>query len=80
MRLSYVLFSTTGCKVLPPQNIYPTIEFLHNNEEWGGKSRFSKANMCSDILRLPVVHTKYEAVKGDMNFAIQNGRAFGLPY
>ena len=79
VQLSDVLFFISGCKVLPPRNIYPTIEFLHNNEEWGEKSRFPKANTCSDILRLPVVHTTYEAFKGDMNFAIQNGRGFGLP-
>ena len=79
VQLNDILFFTTGCKVLPARKIYPTIEFLHDDEEWGGKSRFPKANTCSDILRLPVVHTTYEEFKADMTFGIQNGRGFGIP-
>ena len=79
VQLNYILFFTTGCKVLPARKIYPTIEFLHDDEEWGEKSRFPKGNTCSDILRLPVVHTTYEEFKADMTFGIQNGRGFGIP-
>ncbi|CAB4011659.1 G2 M phase-specific E3 ubiquitin- ligase-like [Paramuricea clavata] len=79
VELNDVLFFTTGCKVLPARKIYPTIEFLHDFEEWGEKSRFPKSNACSAILRLPVVHSTYDEFKADMDFAIQNGRGFGLP-
>lgn len=33
--LSDILFSATGCKVLPPRKISPVIEFLHETESWG---------------------------------------------
>lgn len=79
VELNDILFFTTGCKVLPARKIYPTIEFLHDFEEWGAKSRFPKSNACAAILRLPVVHSTYDEFKADMNFAIQNGRGFGLP-
>lgn len=74
--LSDILFFATGCKVLPPRKIYPSIEFLHGAENWG-QSRFPTANTCSSTLRLPVVHTTYESFKADMTFGIQNGRGFG---
>ena len=79
IQLNDILFFTTGCKVLPARKIYPTIEFLHDDEEWGEKSKFPKANTCCDILRLPVVHTTYEEFKTDMTFGTQNGRGFGMP-
>ncbi|CAB4019364.1 G2 M phase-specific E3 ubiquitin- ligase-like, partial [Paramuricea clavata] len=56
-----ILFFSTACKVLPARKIYPTIQFLHHPEACGEKSRFPKANTCSNILYLPVVHTTYEA-------------------
>lgn len=77
--LNDILFFATGCKDLPPRKIYPSIEFLHEDEACGKKSRFPKANTCSDVLRLPVVHSTYEEFKSDMNFGIQNGRGLHLP-
>ena len=56
-----ILFFSTACKVLPARNIYLTIQFLHHPEACGEKSRFPKANTCSNILYLPVLHTTYEA-------------------
>ena len=80
VELNDILFFTTlGCKVLPARKMYPTIEFLHDIEEWGEKSRFPKSNACPSILHLPVVHSAYDEFRADMNFAIQNGRGFGLP-
>ena len=52
-----ILFFSTACKALPARKIYPTIEFLHHPEECGEKSRFPKANTCSNILYLPVLHS-----------------------
>ena len=72
-----ILFFSTACKVLPARKIYPTIQFLHHPEACGEKSRFPKANTCSNILYLPVVHSTYEAFVADMTFGIQNGRGFG---
>ena len=76
--LNDILFAT-GCKDLPPRKIYPSIEFLHEDEACGKKLRFPKANTCSDVLRLPVVHSTYKEFKSDMNFGIQNGRGLHLP-
>ena len=75
--LSYILFFVTGCKVVPPRKISASIEFLHEPETWG-HSRFPTANVCSNTLRLPVVHKTYENFKADMSFAIPNGRGFGI--
>ena len=72
-----LLFFSTACKVLPARKIYPTIQFLHHPEECGERSRFPKANTCSNILYLPVLHSTYETFKADMTFGIQNGRGFG---
>lgn len=76
--LTDILFFATGCKVLPARKIYPSIQFLHESDACGEKSKFPKANTCSNILRLPVVHTTYDAFKLDMSFGIQNGRGFGI--
>lgn len=74
-----ILFFTTGCKSIPPRKLIPSIEFLHENEEWGQQSRFPKAHTCSSVLKLPVVHENYDTFKKDMSFAILNGRGFGCP-
>ena len=75
---SDILFFATGCKVLPARKIHPSIQFLHEPEACGEKSKFPKANTCSNILRLPVVHATYDSFKIDMSFGIQNGRGFGI--
>ena len=75
--LSYILFFVTGCKVVPPRKISASIEFLHEPETWG-HSRFPTAKVCSNTLRLPVVHKTNENFKADMSFAIPNGRGFGI--
>ena len=76
INLSDILFFATGCKSLPPRNIYPSIEFLHEPGRFG-QSRFPTANTCSVMLRLPVRHESYDSFKADMSFGIQNGRGFG---
>ena len=70
--LSDILFFTTGCKVLPQRALPVTVEFLHE-----GLSRFPTANTCSNILRLPVVHSDYESFKADVTFGFLNARGFG---
>lgn len=74
--LNDILFFTTGCNVLPPRLLSPSIEFLHDAGKYG-QSRFPSANTCSSTLRLPVVHTTYDSFKAAMTFAILNGRGFG---
>ena len=70
--LSDILFFTTGCKVLPQRTLPVTVEFLHE-----GLSRFPTANTCSNILRLPVMHSDYESFKADVTFGLLNARGFG---
>ena len=57
---------------MPQRAITPAIEFLHDEQ-----SRFPKANTCSCVLRLPVIHTTYDKFKADLTFGIQNGKGFG---
>ena len=76
INLSDILFFATGCKSLPPRNISPSIEFLHEPGRFG-QSRFPTANTCSATLRLPVIHESYDSFKADISFGIQNGRGFG---
>ena len=76
IHLSDILFFATGCKILPPRKIFPSIEFLHEPGKFG-QSRFPTANTCSATLRLPVIHETYDSFKADMSFGIQNGRGFG---
>ena len=65
--LSDILFFITGCKVLPQRPLPVTVEFLHE-----GLSRFPTANTCSNILRLPVMHSDYESFKADVIFGVLN--------
>ena len=70
--LSDILFFTTGCKVLPQRALPATVEFLHE-----GQSRIPTANTCSNILRLPVMHSDYESFKAFVTFGFLNARGFG---
>jgi len=77
LALSDILFFITGCKALPPRKICAKIEFLHDVEACGEKSRFPKANTCSCTLYLPVLHDNYNSFVSDMTFGFMNGRGFG---
>ena len=66
---SNILFFTTGCKQLPPLGLSCEIVKL---------SKFPKANTCTGILYLPVVHKDYGQFKDAMIFAMQNSWGFGI--
>ena len=76
--LADILFFTTGCKKVPPLGLSCELNFLHDPEKDGTHSKFPKANTCSCVLYLPVVHKNYEQFKNAMLFAIPNTRGFGL--
>lgn len=77
MDLSEVLFFASGCRKIPPNGLFK-LAFLHEPELNGLLSKYPKANTCSYILHLPVVHEKYDEFKASMIFAIKNCRGFGM--
>ena len=72
--LSKLMFFVTACTTVPPLglNPMPEIRFLH-----GSTGKYPKANTCSCVLHLPVIHTDYETFKTEMNFGILNSGGFG---
>ena len=71
-----MLALSTGTSKVPPLGFIPkpSIEFLH-----GSEFRFPQANTCGCILKLPTMHSSYEAFKDDMDFAFRNCHGFGIP-
>ena len=80
IQLSTLLSFSTGCKSLPPMNFdpVPSLAFLHENELFGSRSRYPKANTCQCILRLPMCYDTYEEFVNAVNFGIQNAHGFGF--
>ena len=76
---SDILIFASGLRVVPCRSILLQLEFLHEPEKNGLLSKFPKANTCSCILRLPVVHTQYVDFKSDFQFAVRNAKGFGIP-
>ncbi|CAB3995037.1 G2 M phase-specific E3 ubiquitin- ligase-like, partial [Paramuricea clavata] len=76
LSFSDILFFALGLRVVPCRSILLQLEFLHEPEENGLLSKFPKANTCSCILRLPVVHTQYDDFKSDFQFAVRNAKGF----
>ena len=76
---SDILFFASGLKVVPCRTISMELEFLHEPEKNGLRSKFPKANTCSGILHLPTVHTQYGDFKSDFQFAVKNAKGFGIP-
>ena len=79
LSFSDILFFASGLRVVPCRSILLQLEFLHEPEKNGLLSKFPKANTCSCILRLPVVHTQYVDFKSDFQFAVRNAKGFGIP-
>ena len=71
-----ILAFSTGASKVPPLGFIPkpSIEFLH-----GSESRFPQANICGCVLKLPTMHSSYEAFKYNMDFAFRNCHGFGMP-
>ncbi|XP_034783435.2 uncharacterized protein LOC117418160 isoform X1 [Acipenser ruthenus] len=78
--LKSLLFFITGCKTVPPLGFRPepTVDFLHDAEDNGEKSRFPKANTCNCTLFLPTVHVVYEEFTEAMRYAVLNCQGFGF--
>ncbi|XP_071959901.1 G2/M phase-specific E3 ubiquitin-protein ligase-like [Antedon mediterranea] len=71
-----ILMFATGLRTLPPMGFQPgkpEIHFLH-----GDASKWPKANTCSSVLLLPVVHSSFAPFKEAMSFGIGNAQGFGF--
>jgi len=80
LTLTDLLFFATGVKDVPPMGFptKPEIHFLHESEENGRPSAYPKANTCSCILQLPVVHGSYQEFVSAISFGIENTHGFGF--
>ena len=75
-----MLFFATGVKDVLPMGFStkPQIQFLHDAEQSGQPSLYPKANTCSCILHLPVVHQSYADFTKAITFGIENAHGFGF--